>query len=316
MSRNVVAVVSSVTFVALAALLVLLPVPFVTWRPGQTIDVLATVEDEPLIEIDGLQTYDPTGSLVMTTVSASRVDSSVSLPEAIAAYLAQDSDAMPRDSIYPPGKSDQQIEDEAVAAMDTSRDNATVAALRAAGLAVTELPMVTSVVLSGPANEKLNPGDMIQAIDGTAVSTAEEVAALVEDREVGDPVVFTVLRDEKAVNVSVVSSAGAESQPVAGITVGLGYRYAPQVSYRIDSTVVGPSAGLVFSLAIYDKITEADLLSGKAVAGTGTIDPNGKVGAIGGIREKLAGADEAGAEVFVFQPRTAPIWRKWKLTWC
>ncbi len=299
MSRNVVAVVSSVVFVLLAAALVVVPVPYVTWRPGQVVDVLASNGDGPLVEVRGLENYDTPGQLLMTTVSTSRVDTTVSLPEALLAHFSADSDAMPRDVIYPPGKSEDQVREEAVALMDTSRTSASVAALRAAGQSVTEMPMVVGVVLSGPAKDKLVPGDLIESVDGEAVTQRDDVARLVRARTVGDPVVFKVLRDDVSHTVSVVTEAGNNGDPMVGINVGTGYRYAPEVVYRIDDNVVGPSAGLVFALAIYDKISEGDLVGDNVVAGTGSLDPAGKVLSIGGVREKIKGAERTGATTFV-----------------
>lgn len=300
MSRNVVAIVSSILFVTLAGLLVLVPVPYVTWRPGSTTDVLASTEEGPLLEVTGLESFETSGRLLMTTVSKSRVATTVSLPEAMIAWLRDDSDAMPREVIYPAGQTSDQVRQEAVAQMDTSRNNATVAALRAAGQQVTEMPMVASVLMSGPAHEKLHAGDLIESIDGQAVTTRDDVSAVVGQRAVGDPVVFKVIRSGQPVTVSVVTQANGESRPIVGITVGVGHLYAPEVVYRIDSNVVGPSAGLVFALAIYDRITEGALLGDAAVAGTGSLDASGKVLPIGGIRSKVAGAEQAGASIFVF----------------
>lgn len=299
MSRNVVAIVSSVLFVVLAGLIVLVPVPIVTWRPGDTVDVLASNGDGPLIQVHGLENYDVPGELHMTTVSRSSVDATVSLPEAMIAHFAADSDAMLRDIIYPPGKSGDQVREEAVADMDNSRTNAIVAALRAAGQPVTEMPMVSSVLLAGPANGKLHAGDLIESIDGEAVSSRDDVSAVIRNRAVGDPVVFKVIRAGSQLTVSVVTTANGESQPIAGIGVGVGYLYAPEVEYRLDPAVVGPSAGLVFALAIYDKITEGELIGEAIVAGTGELDAAGNVLPIGGIRAKIRGAERSGAEIFV-----------------
>lgn len=299
-SRNVVAIVSSVLFVLLAASLVVVPVPFVTWRPGNTVNVLGSSDEGPLVEVKGVQNY-PTESskLLMTTVSTTRVDASVSLPEALLAHFSQKADAMPREVVYPAGLSNEDVREEAIAAMDTSRSNATVAALRAAGQSVTEMPIVSSVVLSSEANGRLFPGDLIESVDGTEVKMREQVGDLIAERAVGDKVVFKILRDGARENVSVVTTEGGQGRSVVGINVGVGFRYDPQVIYRVDSSVVGPSAGLVFALAIYDKIDEGNLLGDQVVAGTGTMDPEGKVGPIGGVREKVAGADEDGATVFL-----------------
>lgn len=303
MSRNVVAIVSSILFVTLAGLLVLVPVPYVTMRPGSTYDVLGTTEDGPLLEVSGLENFEPTGSLLMTTVSKSRVSTNVSLPEAMIAYFRQDSDSMPRDAVYPVGSTTEQVRAEAVAQMDTSRTNSVVAALRAAGHQVTEMPMVASVIVSGPAHEKLHAGDLIESIDGRAVTSRDDVTAVVRNRSVGDPVVFKVIRDGQSHTVSVVTAASGESRPMVGITVGIGYLYAPEVTFRVDANIGGPSAGLVFAIAIYDTITEGSLLGDAVVAGTGGVDATGKAQSIGGVRSKIAAAEDAGATLFVL-PRS------------
>lgn len=301
-SRNAVAIVSSLLFVALAALLVVIPVPYVAWRPGQTIDVLATSDDgAPVIEVSGLPTFETVGQLLMTTVSSTRVDSTLSLPEALFVSLANDSDAMPREVIYPPGKSSSQVQSEAVAMMDKSRINSTVAALRAAGVAVTELPRVESVVLSGPSADRLIPGDLITAVDDIEMKTREDVIAQVATHAVGDVVVFTVLRDGQETTVSVTTSASNTDarRPVVGISLDTGFLYAPQVQFGVDQSVTGPSAGLVFALGLYDRITEGSLIADGVVAGTGEIDPSGRVIRIGAIREKIKGAERDGATVFL-----------------
>ncbi|MDO5736566.1 MAG: PDZ domain-containing protein [Propionibacteriaceae bacterium] len=300
MSRNVVAIVSSVMFVILAALLVVVPIPFVTLRPGHTVNVLGNNGEVPLIEVKGLENF-PTesGQLFMTTVSTTRVDARVSLPEALIAHFNPEADAMPRNVVYPAGLSNEDVREEAVAAMDTSRSNAVVAALRVDAQSVTEMPIVSAVVLSSPANGLLLPGDFIVSVDGKDVRTKEDVANVISATAVGDQVVFKVLRDGEEQTVSVATTEGGKGGPVVGVNVGIGFQYTPDVVFRVDSSVVGPSAGLVFSLAIYDKISERNLLGDLVVAGTGTMDPTGRVGAIGGVRQKIAGAEEDGATVFL-----------------
>ncbi|MDO5083521.1 PDZ domain-containing protein [Arachnia propionica] len=299
MSRNLVAVVSSVLFVVFAVAIVLIPVPFVTWRPGQTVDVLGGTEEGPLIEISGLPVSSSGGTLLMTTVSTTRVDSNVSLPEALIAHVAEDSDALPREILYPAGKSYEEVQSEAVALMDTSRGNATVAALRAAGQTVTEMPMIAAVTLSGPANGVLQPGDLVEAIDDTPVSRREDIQDAIRRRGVGEPVVFRVIRGGDILSLTVTTVQGTDGHPSIGIRITTGYRYAPTVTYRIDPVIVGPSAGLVFALAVYDRITDGVLPEGAVVAGTGAIDAAGKVSAIGGVREKIKGAEKAGATIFL-----------------
>lgn len=306
MSRNAVAIVSSLLFALLAALLIITPVPYVTWRPGRTIDVLGSTESGAVIEIGGgVPTYPSEGRLLMTTVSATRVDATVSLPEAVFVHLANGSDAIPRDVVFPPGKSIEQVRQEATLQMDHSRTHATVAALAAAGIPVEKVPSVGTVSLTGPAADKLLPGDFLKTVDGQPVDTVEGVETLISRRNVGDTLMFGIVREgvERTVAVGTVASNSDPRRAVVGVTLAVGYQFAPKVSFGVDQSVTGPSAGLVFALGIYDRITEGDLLGGRVVAGTGTVDANGQVGGISGIREKITGAERDGASVFLVPQR-------------
>ena len=299
------ALVSSLLFALLAVALVAVPVPYVARRPGQTMDVLGTVDGTPVIEVTDAPTFDTSGVLLMTTVSTTRFDASLSLPEAIFVHFGADSDAMPRDVIYPPGKTSEEVESDAVASMDTSRNDATVAALRAAVIPVTDMPRVESVSLSGPSADILQPGDLIESIDDQPVATVKDIDAILALHVPGDQVVYRVLRDGEQVSAAITLKASeADATQVAdGISIGIGYRFTPRVSFGVDPAVTGPSAGLIFALGTYDKLTEGDLIAGEAVAGTGTIDTQGKVGAIGGIREKIKGAERAKATIFLLPER-------------
>jgi PDZ domain-containing protein len=93
-----------------------------------------------------------------------------------------------------------------------------------------------------------------------------------------------------------------EGNQRVGIRLGIGFELPFDVSVNIDETIGGPSAGLLFSLAIYDTLTPGSLTGGRAVAGTGTIDEKGRVGPIGGIQQKIVGAREEGAQLFLVPP--------------
>jgi PDZ domain-containing protein len=291
---------SALFFVGLAVLLVLVPVPFVSWSPGGTRDTLGTVDNEPIIQVSGIETYPTTGRLDMTVVSATPADARLSLPQALLSYWLPHRDALPRAAVYEPGKSVQQVQDEDADRMETAQDDAVVAALRADGQRVIERPAVYSVTIGGPAHQRLRPGDLVTAVDGVPTRTEKNVRDRILRHQVGDSVIFTVIRakQEQRVKVITAESATQSDTPVVGITLGTGYDYAPEISFELGQQIGGPSAGLTFALAIYDKITEGDLLRGRHVAGTGTINPSGLVGPIGGIQEKIAGADKAGAAEF------------------
>jgi PDZ domain-containing protein len=292
---------SAAVFIALTALLVFVPAPYVSWSPGGAQDTLGTINNDPIIAISGTPTYPTSGRLDLTTVSVSRVDSRVSLPEAVLSYWLSGRDALPRTSIYPSGTSADESEQEQTISMETAQHDAVVAALRAAGQTVTSMPVVSSVVVDGPSHDKLQPGDLIVSVDGTPVQGVEDPGTLIRKHRVGYRVSFVVIRDHRRVTVQVQTreSETDAGVPVVGITVGMGYSYQPDISFDLGDRIGGPSAGLVFAIAIYDKITPGELIAGRHIAGTGTINPDGTVGAIGGIQEKITAAGSAGAEVFL-----------------
>lgn len=295
------AFVSAALFVAMAIGLAVLPVPFVAWGPGGTENTLGTVQGQPIISIQGTTTYPTTGQLDLTILSGTAAGSRLTLVEALAAYWMPNRDTLPRDSVYPPGSSADEVQRAETQMMDSSQTVAAVAALRAAGQPVTQMPAVASVTVGGPAYQKLLPGDLVQSVDGVPTPVPEAVGRQVQTHRPGEPVRFEVLRNKVRTSVS-VTSVPSTTQPntaVVGITVDEGYSYAPTIRFDLGQQLGGPSAGMVFALAIYDKLTPGDLLRDLHVAGTGQIAPDGAVGAIGGLQQKIASAEEAGATVFL-----------------
>ena len=295
--------ISSALVVLLCVLaLILVPTPFVARSPGQTVNLLSTNErGKPMIQIDGLTTRHSEGEMRMTTVSITRADSRLSLAEALVAHLRADHDVLQREAVYPPGRSPQQVDADESYMMDTSQRDAAVAALRAAGQPVAEMPMVNAVSAAGPAHGKLMPGDLIEKVDGQPVASLLDVGKAVRKHVVGDTVVFVVLRNSvaKTVAVTSVSSVSDRRAPAVGITIDTGYRYSPTITYSIPGDIVGPSAGLAMALSIYQMVAPNDLIGSLRIAGTGSISPDGNVVAIGGIQEKVAGAERDGAKIFL-----------------
>ncbi|MBO0813178.1 MAG: PDZ domain-containing protein [Microlunatus sp.] len=292
------AFVAAIAFVLTAVGLVVLPVPYVSWTPGLTANTLGSVRNRPVIDISGISTYPTKGQLDLTTVSETRPDARLSLPEALLSYWLPNRDTLPRELIYPPGKTAEQVNSESRVMMETSQGNAVVAALRAAGQPVTQRPAVASVTVGSAAYNHLQPGDLILSINGKPVTSNQEAEDLIRNQATGGSLVFDVIRDRKERVVKFYSGKDADSD-LSGITIGDGYDYKPRISFDLGEQIGGPSAGLVFSLAIYDKITPGALIGNRRVAGTGTINAAGAVGAIGGIQQKIAGAANAGASVFL-----------------
>ena len=299
------AFVSALLFVGLALLLVVVPVPFVAWSPGGSRDTLGAVNNEPIIKISGIETHPTTGRLDMTILAVTSADARLSLPQALISYWLPDRDTLPRDAVYAPGKSAEQVNNEDALQMETAQDAAVVAALRADGQDVIERPAVSSVTVGGPAHQRLLPGDLVISVEGdgapTATPTDKAVREAIQKARVGGTLVFTVKRnkEERRVKVVTAESTTQSDAPVVGITLGKGYDYTPDISFDLGQQIGGPSAGLVFALAIYDKITEGPLLQGRHVAATGTITPEGQVGPIGAIQQKIAGAEKSGATDFL-----------------
>ena len=297
--QTVTAFASAVVFVVLAVLVSTLGVPYVAWGPGTARDVLAAGPD-PIIAVEGVPTYPTSGRLDLTVVSGTSPGARLSLPQALAAYVRPRHDALPREAVYPAGTSVQDADTAETEMMVSAQDDAAVAALRADHQPVEELPAVTSVTVGSPAQNHLRPGDLVVSVDGTTTHGRDAVVAAVSRGRVGVPLAFVVLRDRVRTPVDVVPAAQTTGTGVqVGVTLGTGYAYAPTISYALGQKIGGPSAGLVFALAIYDKLTPGELLAGRHVAGTGTIDPDGVVGGIGGIQEKIAGAERAGATTFL-----------------
>lgn len=295
------AAVSAVLFVALAAVVSLVPVPFVSWSAGATVNLFEPVDGQPRVDIAGVDTFPTTGQLRLTTVSVTRADSQLTLPEALLSYWLSAREVLPRDAVFPAGASVDEIRAREVQMMDNSQSAAVASALRAAGEKVVEYPMVVGVSNGGPSDGVLKPGDFILRVDNKAVGTTDAVRRAINQHAVGDAIVFAIVRDRRQSNQTVksVASNANPSTPVVGINLTSGYSYAPTVSFRISPDIGGPSAGLIFALAVYDQVTAEDLIAGRSVAGTGTITGDGRVGPIGGIQEKIAGAEAAGARIFL-----------------
>lgn len=301
MTRNTVAITSAVVFVVLAALLAVSPVPYVTLSPGATHNVLGHAGGQPMIRVEGIQTYPARGGLLMTTIAQPQADSQITLPEALIAEFAADSEVLPREWVYRAGKSSEQLQTEATRQLELAQRAATVAALRAAGHPVTEVPMVSSVSVAGPAYNALAEGDLITRVNGTAVNNPAQVREIVQAAPVGGEIVFDFIRNKRALTVQVVTAASNTNRKVStsGASYTTGYQYAPTISYSAEGAVAGPSGGLALALGIFDLITENDLVADRTVAATGTIDPDGVVGRVGGVREKVYAAQRAGASAFL-----------------
>jgi len=188
--------------------------------------------------------------------------------------------------------------------MVSSQDTAIAAALTELGY---KLPMqieVLAVTEGSPADGKLKVRDRIVSVNGTRITKVEQVSKLIQAGGVGKPVHVAVRRGNRTRTVTLTSKASPDNPKVArvGVQIGTGYDFPFDVSVRLGEEIGGPSAGLIFSLGVYDTLTPGSLTGGTDIAGTGTIDERGHVGSIGGIQQKIVAAADAGAKIFLVPP--------------
>lgn len=303
---------STLILIALLCAGVLIRVPYSEMSPGPTVNTLGKVDGEPVLQISGHKTYPTSGNLNMTTVRVTGADYHMNLVEAVYGWLAHDSVVVPHDTLYPGGKTEQQSTQENAEEFSQSQESAKVAALTELHIPVSSRVVVSTVIKDSPAQGKLHAGDVIKQVDGTAVKQPEDVAKLVTRHKPGEDVTFTIIpaktaqeaekagKEPEGTRKIVITTAKApkENRAIVGIQAGTDHTFPFRIDIKL-ADVGGPSAGLMFSLGIIDKLTPTDLTGGKFVAGTGTIDDKGKVGPIGGINMKLVGARDAGARYFL-----------------
>ena len=290
---------AGILVVVLAAVAALLPVPYVSLSPGPTTNTLGSVGDTELIRIDGRRTYPTEGHLDLTTVSVlggprQRMD----IVTALRGWLDDDVAIVPEEQVYPDDESAEEAERQGAAEMTESQENATTSALRELGIPVTTRVIVDELSPESPAEGKLRPKDVVLEVDGEPAMGGARLRELITTHEPGDPVQIVVQRSGRRVETTVTTSAAEDGRAIVGILTrdDADYPFTVEISLR---DVGGPSAGLMFALGIVDKLTPGALTGGRFVAGTGTIDDAGNVDAIGGIPQKMIGAKESGAEVFL-----------------
>jgi Lon-like protease len=282
----------------LVAVAFVVPMPYVVLAPGVTENTLGTYHGKPVIVVTGHATYPTSGHLDLTTVSVTSPDYQPRLPEILQAWWSPRDVVIPRDAVYPPEKSVKQVEQQNKTEMLSSQRSAVVAGLSAAGFDALDVT-VEGVTKGAPADGVLRRGDVITAVDGSAVHASSQVVDAISSLSPGDPVNLSIQRSGTSRHVTLTTEA--DNANSARIGVALHDAYSPPfgVKIRLGQDIGGPSAGLMFSLAVYDLLTPGKLTGGRFVAGTGTIDVAGNVGVIGGIQQKIAGAYDSGARVFL-----------------
>lgn len=272
-------------------------VPYVVLSPGPSFDTLGTVGKTPVLTITGRKTYPTDGTLSLTTVS---VLDDVTLAQALVAWFDGSEAVVPRELLYPPDQDRKETETENTQQMQQSHDDATAAALRAVGLPVTTRVSIGEIVAGQPAEGRLVVGDVLVTVGGKPVADVQRLRTLLNEQPPGSRVDVVVLRKgvRRTVHLTTVAAADDPRRAVIGVSARETSSFPVKVDIQLKD-VGGPSAGLMFALGIVDKLQPGSLTGGRKVAGTGEITSDGTIVAIGGISQKMRGAQEAGASVFL-----------------
>jgi PDZ domain-containing protein len=289
--RRVTAAVGVLALIGLVFAVNFYRLPVVALSPGPMEDVLAR------LKVEGSRVYDSEGKLYLTSVG---IDDDVRFYEALLDMANRDVQLVPRAELYPEDQESTEIDKENAALMDRSKETASVVALREVGYEIEPSGVeVTQVVAGTPADGKLRAGDRILKADGRAVASTEEVRAAITGHEIGERVAFRIDRDDTEKDVS-VQVREADGQPRVGILLRDLFPDLPvKVSIETENNIGGPSAGLMFTLSIIDKLTPEDLTGGRRIAGTGEIAIDGGVLPVGGVAEKLVAVRRLGVTTFL-----------------
>lgn len=290
--------VSGVLFLVLFVLALTLPVPYVILSPGPTYNTLGTDDSgNTIIVINGTKSRATSGHLNLTTVNVSTQP--LTAFAALDGWLLHDEVVVPKSSIYPPGQSQKQVDQQNSEDFAQSQDSATSAAF--CELGYPKAFGVITVDPKGPSQDLLHPGDQLRTLDGKPIDSMAKITAVLEAQPPGLISTVSVNRAGKPVDVQVKLTTPPKGAKGArlGITVSNTCLAPFEVDLGLGNQIGGPSAGLMFALGIMDKVGSRDLTKGMFIAGTGTIDSDGTVGPIGGIALKMIAARHKGATVFL-----------------
>jgi len=215
---------------------------------------------------------------------------------------------VPSYTLYPTMTNPGQAVEQGRVAFTTSQNDAIAAATSYLHIPTKNKVMVDSVVVGSPAQGVYKPDDQIIAVDGVPVHTAAESVLAIRKHKVGDEVTSTVIRDGKTLELTTKTRPLSPEHPnVPSVGLEISDVVVPPFNITFNlSDIGGPSAGSMFAMSIIDQLTPLKINGGQNVAGTGTIDPEGNVGAIGGVVQKVAAAQRDGAKLFVLPISNCP----------
>ena len=297
--RSLTLLIASIGTAVAIAVSVLVPVPYVILGPGPTLNPLGKDSSgRPLITISGRASYPTSGHLNMVTVSYQGCQGNrFNIFTALVAWLNPHEAVVPETEICPAGQTQKQTQEQDTQEMTSSQQTATAAALTQLHIPFSTQVVVVKPEKGFPAYGVLKAGDVITEVDGQPVTSQAVLTKLISAHPAGSTLTLTITRDGQSRQVQ-VGTKESGGHPVMGVQIGGQFKFPFQVKISVGD-IGGPSAGLMFALGIIDKLTKMNLTGGKFIAGTGEIEPSGKVDPIGGIQQKMIGARNAGATIFL-----------------
>lgn len=299
--RRTVQVISGAGALLLGLASLALPSPYLLEAPGPIFDTTGEIDGEPVTTVSGGETYDTDGTLALTTIYVNGAPThTVRVPQAVRGWVSGNIDMTPHELVYPTGTTADEVRQRNTAAMASSQELSLAAALNHLDVDFeVDLFVVdfTPGALEVGTDELLAEGDRVLQAAGDEVTGLEGLRAAVNEAA-GEPIELTVSRGGDQLDVQVPTYQEADGEYYVGILLGNEFEFPVSAEIQLED-VGGPSAGLMFALGLIDTMTEDSMTGNQHWAGTGTVDPDGTVGPIGGAPLKLVGAEDQGAEHFL-----------------
>ena len=294
--------------VALLLALSFTPAPYVIRQPGPAFDAIGTAEirqpdgereEVEVITFDGAQSDDPAGELAVMTVNiAGNPEHRPSWFELAVSWLMPSRDVLPMEVYYPPGQTSEERTAENQQLMAHSQSTAIAAALRHLGHEVGVELVIAEVPDDSASAGLLEVGDVLLKYGDEPVTDIASIRAIELPTT---PIDITLRRDGEELVVPVtprLAPTADGERAMLGVMVREDLSLPFEVHIQLGD-VGGPSAGMIFALAVIDKLEPGDLTGGLTVAGSGSITADGDIGPIGGVRQKLYAAADIGADYFL-----------------
>ena len=258
------------------------------------------------IDYGEIENYEFDGSLYQLTVRRDEANVLIYFWS-----LINDSyDLYPRDVILPDGVTPKELSEISIQNMRTSENVAIAVALKNVGYEISskgDVVAVVGILDDSPVKDKLKKGDLLNSINNKDISSATEFISTLRTYSIGETVSIGLLREidgnkkTLTIETTLIEHVEYEGEPMVGFlatTVNERFDFPFEIDIKTGN-VGGPSAGLMMALNVYKKLIESDITNNTVMAGTGTIEIDGSVGPIGGVKQKVIAAKRAGATLIL-----------------